>query len=389
MDASKRAGDGQAGGAIVKRARFENGSGMDEDSNAQQIVVSSGGKGSGQMVASIQRTSGLQAPIVSFAGGHEGEILDIKFNAQGDTLATAGVDKRINLWRVYGNDDNNNFAVLKAQNGAITSLSFPATGNHLMASSTDKTVVTFDTSNGEVVRRHRGHQGIVNCVDVTRGGNRELIASASDDGLIKIWDLETKEAIDEVELGYPVTAVKWSQDGQQLFIGGIDNDIHVSCVYLPCATYTFIMRPTDTCLPFLYAYNRTQAYDMRSKSVLYTLFGHNDTVTSLSLSPSGTHILSASADDTIRIWDVRPFAPSSSSSGDPNADPRLYKTFPGAPAGFEGWLRKASWDRDGSRVAVGGADRSVTIYNVEQSRLTHKLPGKQATLSLKTVRCLY
>ena len=115
---------------------------------------------------------------------------------------------------------------------------------------------------------------------------------------------------------------------------------------------------------------------MRSKSVLYTLFGHNDTVTSLSLSPSGTHILSASADDTIRVWDVRPFAPSSSSSGDPSADPRLYKTFPGAAAGFEGWLRKASWDRDGSRIAVGGADRTVTIYNVEQSRLTHKLPGK-------------
>ncbi|KAK9897458.1 WD40 repeat-like protein [Cystobasidium minutum MCA 4210] len=316
---------------------------MDEDSNAQQIVVSSGGKGSGQLVASIQRTSGLQAPIVSFAGGHDAEILDIKFNASGDVLASAGVDKRINLWRVYGSDEDNNFAVLKAQNGAITSLAFPATGNHLTASSTDKTVATFDIVRGDVVKRHRGHKGIVNDVDVTRGGNRELIASASDDGTIKIWDLDTKEAIDQVELEYPVTAVKWSQDGQQLFIGGIDNDIH--------------------------------AYDLRSKSVLYTLFGHNDTITSLSLSPSGTHILSASADDTIRVWDVRPFAPSSSSSGDPNADPRLYKTFPGAPAGFEGWLRKASWDRDGSRVAVGGADRTVTIYNVEQSRLTHKLPG--------------
>lgn len=225
MDASKRAGEGP-GGAVVKRARFENGSGMQEDS--QQIVVSSGGKGSGQLVASIQRTSGLQAPIVSFAGGHDAEILDIKFNASGDVLASAGVDKRINLWRVYGSDEDNNYAVLKAQNGAITSLAFPATGNHLTASSTDKTVVTFDTEKGEVVKRHRGHQGIVNDVDVTRGGNRELIASASDDGLIKIWDLDTKEAIDEVELGYPVTSVKWSQDGQQLFIGGIDNDIHVS-----------------------------------------------------------------------------------------------------------------------------------------------------------------
>jgi Prp8 binding protein len=45
-------------------------------------------------------------------------------------------------------------------------------------------------------------------------------------------------------------------------------------------------------------------------------------------------------------------------------------------SGFEGWLRKAAWDRDGSRVAVGGADRCVTIYNVEQHRMTHKLPGE-------------
>lgn len=238
MDASKRAGDGQAGGAVVKRARFENGGGMDEDSNAQQIVVSSGGKGAGQLVASIQRTSGLQAPIVSFAGGHDGEILDIKFNPQGDILATAGVDKRINLWKVYGQDENNNFAVLKTQNGAITSICFgSSSSNHLMASSTDKTIVTFDITTGQVVKRHRGHQGIVNCVDVTRGGNRELIASASDDGFVKVWDLDSKEAIDEIELGYPVTAVKWSQDGQQLFIGGIDNDIHVRSRSYPILFY--------------------------------------------------------------------------------------------------------------------------------------------------------
>jgi len=227
MDAGKRSSDGH-GGAVIKRARFAGDeSGMQED-GSQQIVVSSDSKGRGQLVASIQRTSGLQAPIVSFNGAHDAEVLDIKFDASGETLASAGMDKRINLWRVYGSDENNNFAVLKAQNGAITSLAFPASGPHLMAASTDKTVATFDTSNGEVVRRHRGHAGIVNCVDVTRGGNRELIASASDDGLIKIWDPETKEPIDQIELGYPVTAAKWSQDGQQLFIGGIDNDIHVS-----------------------------------------------------------------------------------------------------------------------------------------------------------------
>merc|ERR1712029_316941 len=119
-----------------------------------------------------------------------------------------------------------------------------------------------------------------------------------------------------------------------------------------------------------------QCFDMRTKSVLYSLHGHNDTVTSLSLSPSGTHILSASADDTCKVWDVRPFAPTSNTAAqDPDADPRLYRTLPGAASGFEGWLRKADWDKEGTRVAVGGADRCVMVYNVEQTRMTHKLPG--------------
>jgi Prp8 binding protein len=221
MEGFKRGSDNTAG-QVVKRARFE-----DPNSRIQELVVSSGGKGnSGQLVASIQRTSGLQTPIVRL-DGHGSEVLDVQFSVDGDTLASSSTDKTINLWRTYG--DNSNFGVLKGQQGAVTSIAFPGSSSspHIFAASTDKTVATFDMTRGQIARRHRGHKGIVNCVDVTRGGRQELVASAADDGLVKIWDIEAKDPIDEIELGYPVTAIKWSEDGQQLFIGGIDNDIHV------------------------------------------------------------------------------------------------------------------------------------------------------------------
>ena len=51
--------------------------------------------------------------------------------------------------------------------------------------------------------------------------------------------------------------------------------------------------------------------------------GHTDTIASLALSRSGTHLLSTSLDDTTRIWDVRPFAPEPQ-PGNPS-DPRLYR----------------------------------------------------------------
>ena len=36
--------------------------------------------------------------------------------------------------------------------------------------------------------------------------------------------------------------------------------------------------------------------------------GHTDTVTGLALSPDGSYALSNAMDNTLRIWDVRPFA---------------------------------------------------------------------------------
>ena len=35
--------------------------------------------------------------------------------------------------------------------------------------------------------------------------------------------------------------------------------------------------------------------------------GHKETITGLSLSPDGNYLLSNSMDNTVRIWDVKPF----------------------------------------------------------------------------------
>lgn len=37
--------------------------------------------------------------------------------------------------------------------------------------------------------------------------------------------------------------------------------------------------------------------------------GHSDTVTGLALSPDGSHVLSNSMDNSLRVWDIRPYAP--------------------------------------------------------------------------------
>lgn len=130
-----------------------------------------------------------------------------------------------------------------------------------------------------------------------------------------------------------------AEAGNELYSGGIDNDIKV--------------------------------WDLRKKMVSYTMKGHTDTITSLQVSPDSQSLLSNSHDSTVRTWDIRPFAPVD----------RHTKTYDGAPTGMEKNLFKASWDSTGRRIAAGSGDRSVAIWETRTGKLLYKLPGHRGAVN--------
>lgn len=68
-----------------------------------------------------------------------------------------------------------------------------------------------------------------------------------------------------------------------------------------------------------------------------TLKGHSDTITGLRVSPDGSHLLSNSMDNTLREWDMRPYAPA-------NRCTQVYTGAGGGGAvegGMEGWSGEA------------------------------------------------
>jgi Prp8 binding protein len=73
------------------------------------------------------------------------------------------------------------------------------------------------------------------------------------------------------------------------------------------------------------------------------------------------------------IHDVRPF------SADPT---RVYRTLLGAPSGFEQMLIKCRWSKTdgGARVACGGGDRTVTVWEVETGKILYKLGGHKGSV---------
>lgn len=228
--------------------------------------------------------------------------------------------------------------------------------SQLFSCSADKTVCIWDANNGERIRRWKGHEGVVNSCQVARRGP-EMVVSGSDDGCVKIWDQREKYATQNLENKYQVTAVCYSDAGDMVYSAGIDNEIKV--------------------------------WDLRKKEVLYTLAGHLDTVTGLTLSPDGDYLLSNSMDNTgkgekegkrrretdvmfvVQMWDIKPFA----------AGGRCLKVFEGAPHGFEKNLIRPTWSTDGTQVACGSADRSVVIWEVSTAKILYKLPGHKGCVN--------
>lgn len=166
-----------------------------------------------------------------------------------------------------------------------------------------------------------------------------MLVTGSDDGYIGLWDPRQKLAVDFLASDFPITAVALAEAGNELYSGGIDNDIKV--------------------------------WDIRKKAVVYTMAGHTDTVTSLHVSPDAQMLLSNSQDSTVRTWDIRPFAPVD----------RHIRTYDGAPAGLERNLIKASWNAKGDKIAAGSGDRSVVVWDVRTGKLLYKLPGHKGTVN--------
>ncbi|CRG91529.1 U5 small nuclear ribonucleoprotein 40 kDa protein [Talaromyces islandicus] len=318
---------GSSSQLVVKRQK------SGSDLNATSIALRPGQTDA--LVKSIPRTSGLAAPIMELTG-HSGEIFATRFDPTAQSIASGSMDRNIMLWRTY--EQCENYGVLSGHKGAVLDLQWSRDSRVIFSASADMTLASWDLESGQRIRRHIGHEEIINCLDISKRG-QELLVSGSDDGYIGIWDPRQKEALDFIETDFPVTAVALSEAGNEIFTGGIDNDIKV--------------------------------WDIRKKAVVYSLVGHNDTITSLAISPDSQTLLSNSHDSTVRTWDIRPFAP---------AD-RHIRTFDGAPVGLEKNLIRASWDPTGTRIAAGSGDRSVVVWESKTGKLLYKLPGHKGTVN--------
>ncbi|XP_022055237.1 guanine nucleotide-binding protein subunit beta-5b [Acanthochromis polyacanthus] len=145
------------------------------------------------------------------------------------------------------------------------------TGNTFVTGGCDKKANVWDMRSGQNIQSFECHESDINCVKYYPSG--DAFASASDDATCRFFDLRADREVavfqkDSIVFG--ASTVDFSLSGRLLFVGYNDYTINV--------------------------------WDVLKGTRISMMFGHENRVSRVRLSPDGTALCSASWDNTLRIW---------------------------------------------------------------------------------------
>ncbi|PHJ20753.1 u5 snrnp-specific protein, partial [Cystoisospora suis] len=179
------------------------------------------------------RKSGLEAPTMRLTG-HSGEVLAVGFSPDGRNIASAGVDREVLIYHVYG--EIFTWRVLKGHTKAILDFRWSIDGSHILTASADETACIWDVETGERLKKLKGHVGIINacsmasreaCESPNRAtyGCASLLVTGSDDGTSRVWDTRIKKCIKKYQHHYQILSVALDGHGGRVFAGSLDSTI--------------------------------------------------------------------------------------------------------------------------------------------------------------------
>ena len=225
--------------------------------------------------------------------------------------------------------------------------------------------------------RRFGHQAGVSSVAFSPDST--MLASGSQDGTVRLWDVTTGERSEIAILNHPpgthVRSVAFSPDGSMLASGSSSDD---GTIYL---------------------------WDVSTEQIIHTLKGHKAGVESVVFSPDGSTLASGGHDGTVRLWNPVTGKPidilldgpdtawSVAYSPDGNtiaiglgngtillgdvSDAQLPKFLSGHTA----WVESVAFSPDGATLASGSGDNTVRLWEVATGDRIDTLTGHTAGIN--------
>ncbi|MFZ1026316.1 MAG: trypsin-like peptidase domain-containing protein [Limnoraphis robusta] len=217
---------------------------------------------------------------------------------------------------------------LEESSGEILSVEIVAP--YAISGNSNGSISVWNLATGGLKKTWKGHSSSINAIAVSSNG--QILATASDDGTVKLWDLMVALNTDTSPLLHTlsehsnaVLSVEISPDGRKLASGSWDNTVMI--------------------------------WDIQTGELLKTLIGHTQLVSSIAISPDGKRLVSGSKDNTIKIWNLE--------TGE------LIQTLQGHSLP----VLSLAISPDGQILASGSADATIGLWNLQTAQPIRRMSG--------------
>ncbi|KAB5580808.1 WD40-repeat-containing domain protein [Coniochaeta sp. 2T2.1] len=287
-----------------------------------------------------------------------------------------------------------------APTSIVRTIAWNPLGNLVATGSSDKTLRVWNPEkpNARFSTELKGHTAAIQKVAFNPVKDAEL-ASVSDDGVVKFWDVRTKNCVNEIKgLGDAFTLV-WAPDGESLIVGNKSDKLfilsptqstpissHQQSVQTNqiafCWSGKKVFVTTGEGQTRILSYPDLEPvlhfdYDLdpdSGKGKEFKLTGHTSSCSTAELQPTGRYLATGGTDSIIALWDT--------------TDWLCRRTL----SKMSGPVRSISFTFDGSFIAGGSDEESgVHVWHTEtgEHMYTFKSAGNSPVVSWAPTRyCL-
>lgn len=265
--------------------------------------------------------------------GHTGQIYSATFSPKGDFVVTASSDNTIRFWKPETNQafgrawkqpfDVTPFATLRGHTGDVLGASFNADGNQIISFSSDHTMRVWKTPGEHVLREWK---------DIQSAGlspDGYLVATVDNNDVVNVRDLrlpESHAALAALKINRPTTRAhpvfsedsewiaivttegirlwKWKTDPAESLLLPTDQKMIQSVAFSHDSRSRYLISASG--LNGDFADSQVLIWDRAepNKAPL-RLSGHKNGVVGAEFSFDNKHVVTASFDNTVRVWDWR------------------------------------------------------------------------------------
>lgn len=270
--------------------------------------------------------------------------------------------------------------ILKSHRAAITCIAFHPKYSSLASSSEDYTIKIWDWELGELEKTFRGHTGVITALDYGGQRSRILLASASNDLLIKLWDPSNNYANIRTLSGHDhsISSIRFLQQDKNILVSAsrdasirlwdVSTGVCVKIISTTCDWIRDVAPSFDG--KWLVSCGRDHAatvWDVASGSAQAVLRGHGNYLEACAFAPpasyphlvamaglkaspndsSGAFIATAGRDRTVKLWLLHGV---------------LVKTL----VGHDSWVRDLVFHPGGRFLLSVGDDRTVRCWDLAE-----------------------